>query len=68
MNRKLGMALTLAKFLKFYVRTIASQACCIKIQKAKIDYQWQNLLVSIKDPFVKGLNHGSALRDKTKHN
>mmetsp|Transcript_1963 Transcript_1963/g.3437 ORF Transcript_1963/g.3437 Transcript_1963/m.3437 type:complete len:108 (+) Transcript_1963:133-456(+) len=62
---KQSQGILISKFLKFVVLKVSQKKCHINIRRAKIDKnKFTSLFVSIKDPFIPGLNHGSAMVEK----
>ena len=51
------------KFLRFFATKVPKQNN-FSIRKKRIDHKKTPLLISIKDPFIKQLNHGSSLQNK----
>lgn len=58
------MAEVLVKLLKLFACKLAEHSCQFNIKKTKLKVKPSKLFISIKDPFIKGLNHGKYLRDK----
>jgi hypothetical protein len=58
------MAEIFVKLLKLFASKLAQHPIQFNIKKTKLKVRQTKLFISIKDPFIKGLNHGKYLQDK----
>lgn len=62
---KPNIAEILTKFLRFMSRKVGKGQCVFNVKKGVIRTDKPSrLFISIKDPFIKYLNHGTLLKDK----
>jgi hypothetical protein len=59
----------IAQFLKFMAKKVSSSSTSFNIRKNRIGRgkPLKNMFISIKDPFIKYINHGSNLVDKNNY-
>ena len=67
-SRKVSLPEIVAKFLRFMAKKVGAKPCEFNVRKGKI---FENrvrtnskLLISVRDPFNKYLNHGSSLKHR----
>ena len=62
---KTSMIEVIANFLKFFANKVATCHCSFNVKKGQIKYgERSKLYISVKDPFIKHLNHGHKLTEK----
>ena len=65
---KPNMAEILTKFLRFIARKVGKGQVIFNVKKGVIRTDKPSrLFISIKDPFIKYINHGASLTDKAKY-
>ena len=55
----------IANVLKFFANKVATCHCSFNVKKGQIKYgERSKLFISVKDPFIKHLNHGHKFTEK----
>ena len=59
------MSEILVKFLRFFARKVSAKPCSFNVKKGVIRTDKPSrLFISVKDPFIKYINHGKNLKDR----
>jgi len=52
------------RFLKFFASKVQNKFLCFNVKKKRVESKRSTLYISVKDPFIKQLNHGASLQKK----